>query len=178
MFETDSPMSAQLHYLETVLGIRSVLLPEGSVAPVAVAAPAPQIQVRMRGSPNGARLIAIWGRSASASGEAEILAQKMVAAMKLAPTDVLWMEWDETSEEDPAELSNEITKIVHQPGPPVLVFGERTAEKLIPVRVQAGRWIDYKGGRFMVTLAPETLLASAEKKKVAWAHLQTAMKVI
>ena len=169
--------SAQLHYLETVLGIQSVLVPEGA-QPLPTMNVSPQLKVRTRGRVEDARLIAVWARSPSASGEAEILAEKMVAAMKIASPNVYWIDWTDGQDAIGGELPAEVLSIVHRPGPPVLVFGESTAEKLIPIRVQTGRWIDYKGGRFMVTLSPEVLLDSAEKKKIAWAHLQTVMKAV
>ncbi len=167
----------QLQYLQDVLGISSVVLPEAApgVASVAAsfnAAPA-TLQARTRGSVGNARLIAVWGRL-DGSGEAEILAEKMVSAMKVQPAEVVWIDWDSGGE---GELPQDVLDLLESAAPrPILVFGEATAKRLLPIQPQIGRWLDYKNSRYMITLSPEELLSSAEKKKTAWAHLQIVMK--
>ena len=167
--------SAQLAYMQDVLGLTSILVPEQVVAegfqPAIVT---PSLTVRTRGILSEARLIAVWARArAATSAEAEILAEKMVSAMKVQPGQVFWIDW----EQGEGELPSEIFEVLGSSAPlPILVFGESTAAKLIPLQVAAGRWTDYRGGRYMITLSPEALLESTEKKRIAWSHLQIVMK--
>jgi hypothetical protein len=171
---SDSSFAAQLSYMQNVLGVRSIIVPE-QAAHVALVPPLkPALAVRTRGILQDARLIAIWARAqSSGSGEAEILAEKMVSAMKVQPSQVFWIDWVQGEGELPTEIHNILATVGSRP---VLVFGEATAAPLIPLQVPTGRWTDYRGVRYMITLSPEALLESSEKKKIAWAHLQIIMK--
>ena len=172
----------QIFYMQEVLGISSVIVPCGhgiSGAEAVLEVQAPQVlSVRVRGTLASAKLIAVWERartSASALGEAEILVEKMVSAMKVTSTQVLWIDWDPS---EGAVLPPEIFTLLAESGArPILVFGEHTARSLLPAPV-LGRWLNANAGanRYMVTLSPEELLESTEKKRIAWAHLQTVMK--
>jgi hypothetical protein len=168
--------SAQLSYMQTVLGISSILVPERIAEQAAHAVPALRstLEVRTRGRVQDARLIAIWARErASGSGEAEILAEKMVSAMKVQPSQVFWIDWVQGEGELPTEIHDVLAAAGTKP---ILVFGEATVASLIPLQVPTGRWTEYRGSRYMITLSPEDLLESSEKKKTAWAHLQIVMK--
>ena len=138
--------------------------------------PRATLPVRVRGSLAAARLIAVWQRT-SGLGEAEILAEKMVSAMKVPPAQVLWVDWEAAA---PGELAPEVLQLLRDAGErPILVFGAPTAVKILPELAGRplpkilGNWIQ---SRYLVTLSPEELLDSAEKKKIAWAHLQLVMK--
>lgn len=175
---SESSLAAQLSYMENVLGIRSIVVPEQVAVQAAHATLPPVVKpvlaVRTRGLLQNARLIAIWAREqAGGTGEAEILAEKMVSAMKVQPSQVFWIDWVQGE----GELPQEILEILANVGQrPILVFGEATAAPIIPMQIPTGRWTDYRGGRYMITLSPEALLESSEKKKIAWAHLQIIMK--
>ena len=181
----------QIFYMQEVLGISSVVVPVGdgafgTDAILQVQSP-PVIAARVRGTLANARLIAVWERAVGpGSGEAEILVEKMVTAMKVQSTQVLWIDWDPSEGAVlPAEifaLLNEsaLAKSAVGQSRPVLVFGEHTARNLLPSLTNSslGRWFIENENRYMVTLSPEELLESTEKKRIAWAHLQTVMKEI
>lgn len=171
----------QIFYMQEVLGISNVIVPcgggvTGAEAVLQVQAP-PVLAARVRGVLSNAKLIAVWERAGGASrGEAEILVEKMVSAMKVQSTQVLWIDWDPSEGAVlPAEIFALLAESAASGARPVLVFGEHTAQSLL-TNASLGRWIEEKGNRYMVTLSPEELLESTEKKRIAWAHLQTVMK--
>jgi hypothetical protein len=169
----------QLHYLQSVLGIGKVIMPAGS--PMVESPPRPAAALETTGDFESARLIVLWAHGARDPGEqaeAQALAEKMVTAMKVPGGIVFWMKWPAACA-FPLELPELLSK---SGGRPVLVFGAETLDglKVSPASAEQrfGRWLEIEGSgaKALATHSPEELLTSADKKKLAWAHLQIVMK--
>ena len=188
--------SDQLYYLETVLGLKNVVMPAVAFADVTTAQQlsdvsvpaevATPLDVQMSGDFASARLIIVWGRKNSPAGHtgpmtplddsATELTDKMLAAMKVPGGKVAKLEW--TLANTDRTLPIEVLEVLELAGQtPVLIFGRNTALALLPTHeIQLGQWIQSGTNRYMTTYSPEELLESNDKKRMAWAHLQLVMK--
>jgi len=161
----------QLDYLKNVLGLDRVLVPELAPPPVK------EKTVELRGVLGGARLLALVPLAASEfplRGEAEALLEKMLLAMKLKKNEVLVATWITGSD---FAIEEEIAQLAHAADDrPILVFGgQRAAERLIESQT-LGEWGAWGSTRVLATYSPTELLASPERKRLAWVHLQAVMK--
>lgn len=166
----------QIDYMEKVLGITHVVLPAMAASqPPALPArvePAPALPMEEH-----ARMIALVPLEAAEfplRGEAAELIEKMIRAMKLDPGDVVMAAW----KYDPGVgLPDEIAEMVSRAGHrPVLVFGLAETERFAGRRVGGGEWFDLHGARSLSTFSPRELLASPDRKRLAWVHLQVVMR--
>lgn len=168
----------QIHYLRDVLGIDSPLFP-------AVAADFEDMfeagarglsEFRTSGDQNAAKLIILIASHDSGfplEGEAGELARKMIAAMKYPSSHVFIIEWTH------AELGNapaDVHELLETDPKPLLIFGTTTASSLIGHIPTFGNWTSWRGTRLVVTEHPNELLIEPDKKRLAWAHMQTFMK--
>jgi hypothetical protein len=166
--------SAQVQYLRDVLGIDRILLPLAHGEDVVPESP--ESGVIVRGDLENARLIVAWCREEASGPEADELARKMIAAMKVENDRVAWIEWGNVSDDQPREIVDGLSAASERV---LLAFGPETANALLGHDPATGEWQALlTGARLMATYSPEDLLASPERKKQAWAHLQIVMKAI
>jgi len=166
----------QLHYLSSVLGIQSFVMPKAM----------PQCEVPLfelsepiqKTVHKETRLVAFFPMDAAdfpLKGEAAELVTKMIRAMKLAPTDVLSAEWLHSPI---AELPKQILELFIQArnaSCPVVIFGFEEARDFMGKGLKLGEWTEMSGARVLATHSPQELLKSPERKKNAWLHLQCVM---
>lgn len=169
----------QLRYLNDVLGVRGLVLPEGGPS-LALAfdsneVPAPEVVARGEGS----RLVALFAKPKARwpfSTDERELADKMIQAMKVSPREVSILEWAlESGEAARLEILHRLSK---HPAKSVLFFGSDTAAAMGLGAAAVGQWLDWEGRSALVTLSLEELLQYPERKKIAWVHLQMVMRSV
>ncbi|MEK7357493.1 MAG: hypothetical protein AAB250_13660 [Bdellovibrionota bacterium] len=163
----------QIVYLRDVLGLESLVLGR-QVSPRGESLPPPAVsEMRITGKLEAARLLVVAaGDSAFVfTGEAGALASKMIQAMKLGANDVATVEWTATAPE-------EVHEIWKNWKGHALSFGERAAAQLIGAENPSGATIAMGDRKITVTDSPARLLVEPERKKIAWAHLQSVMKLL
>ena len=162
---------SQLHYLQDVLGVQSVVLSPELLKAQESAAPV----FRMSGEISGRRLLILASapKGFPLEGAAGELAHKMIQAMRLRPDDVVILEWTQTPG---AAAPLEVMKIWSSYQGVALSFGEEAGVALGGSIARSGQWIRTAVNRTMVTDSPELLLREPARKKSAWAHLQMVMK--
>ncbi len=189
----------QIHYLKTVLGIESALLPRvlevpateilGPLPPEAPSAPDTGAfeaafeegvvgisEFRTSGDQNAAKVLLLIASESSSfplEGEQGELARKMIAAMKYPSSHLFIIEWTH------ARLGNApqgVRDLLEIDPKPMLIFGTTTASSLVGHVPSFGQWTSWEGTRLVVTEHPKELLLEPDKKRLAWAHMQTFMK--
>lgn len=163
----------QITYLRDVLGLESLVLGARPAVRVEAPPPPPTSEFRIKGAIEKARLLVVAAgeREYPLEGEAGDLATKMIQAMKLAPHDVAIVEWTSTASDDVREIWKSWKGYA-------LSFGERAANELTGQRTPSGSWFESGECQLMVTDTPARLIAEPARKKVAWAHLQSVMKLL
>lgn len=169
---------AQLDYIRNVLGLDALVTPHAESILIDHASQAEPVvqpslsEVRAQG-PKNAKLVVVSGTRDSFfpfEGEEGALADKMIQAMKLNLNEVRRLEW--CKGEAPEEVLKEV-----EASPLVLVFGEAAFSLLARGKVaRAGEWTSVSSARVLVTYDPKLLMQEPERKKIAWAHLQTMMR--
>lgn len=196
----------QIQYLRDVLGIEGLVVPPFEEAGTSVArgpldpieAPAqyapnsdsaltdetfnslfketPQPEWRSSGDQNAAKLIVLIASDDSRfplEGEAGELTRKMIQAMKYPSSYTYILEWTHARSGNAPEGLREL--LFTEPKP-LLIFGANTGRSLASEVPAFGRWTTWEGHRLVLTEHPQDLLIEPDKKRVAWAHLQTFMK--
>lgn len=172
--------SAQFEYLRDVLGIEGVIIPsvdfgEASLVPMSES----RVAFRTTGQMAKARLLILAASSNAVfpcEGEAADMAAKMIKAMKLQESEVIWLEWTHAENE---ACPHEVLSMVDTAGDrPVLVFGEQTLSSALGVSAALGEWLEWNGVRILTTHSLVRLLQDSSLKREAWVHLQTVMKVL
>lgn len=180
MAETAKLSEDQIHYLRTVLGVDSVVLP--GIDPAAKSefiTSAPVLedgsQWRSSGDENAAKILCLVSSETTAfplDGDSGELTRKMIDAMKLLPSEVYILEWTHAHTPAPKEIMQTLLRTAK----PALIFGAGTARSVIGHFPKIGEWSSFEGVRFVATESPLDLLARPELKRVAWAHMQAFMK--
>jgi hypothetical protein len=161
--------SAQLNYLQTVLGIREFIRPKALQK---------HYEVRLFA------LIPVGRADFPLQSEVSELIVKMIRAMKLERDEVISGEWICDSNAPVVPPPDQIRALLGravEASRPVVIFGLEGALSLLASSggvVKPGDWVDIDGARAMVTHSPFELLASPAKKAQTWAHLQSLMKTL
>jgi hypothetical protein len=166
---------AQINYMQTVLGIDGVLLPIMATPDSQEFASSSQTNWRQTGEIANAKfhvLIASDSDEFPLQGEAEALALKMFQAMKIPLSQIVRLEWH-SGGLCPSEI-----QAIAQAAAAVLIMGQNTARYLSEAKMPIGELHQWSGKNVLVTYSPSALLQSPDLKKMAWAHLQTFMKVL
>ena len=197
--------SDQIAYLQDVLGIQGLIVPKGGFVLSGDSLHANDMESQQHGSDlvhvdtgafeaafeegtpglseyrtsgdqNAAKiivLIANEGASLPLEGETGDLTLKMIQAMKYPSSHVFVVEWNHARNGNAPEGVREILAVDPKP---LLVFGKTTASSLMGEIPVIGQWTTWGGTRLVATEHPNDLLATPDKKRVAWSHMQTFMK--
>lgn len=146
----------QIDYLRNVLGVEQVLVPLP-----------PMTSVRL------VVLLPLATDEFPLHGDAEILIEKMIRAMKLELGDVLMVNWNQSTTPLDEALSWVPATAAHCPR---LFFGRALGLGTPTPENESGNWFELQGAKALITHSPSELLAQPELKKRTWAHLQQVMK--
>ena len=170
---------AQIQYLRDVLGVDRVLRPEPSPGGTDAGLADLGSELIVRGNPRTASLVVVWCREDGSGPEAKELASKMIAAMKISDERIAWLEWTGSGTSTEDEVRQSIAAFPAGGRTALLAFGPEAGAAILGHESEPGEWQALPtGAKVMATFSPEDLLASPERKKQAWAHLQLVMKAL
>ncbi len=178
-----TPIENIIHYCKTVLGIDRIVVPPlaGATSGLGEGGQEGGLGLEIRGGLNSARLVALvplFRDEFPLRGEAEALLEKMLRAMKLAPSEVILATWQFSGE---LTIPDEIAQLAAAAGSrPILVFGGAKAAARLSQgdtpEHSLGQWSVWGESRLLTTFSPRELLSSPDQKRLAWVHLQAVMK--